>query len=171
MPDGDTTTPGQEPTSTTTTPESGSGRSIDAFPEEAQDYIRRLREENAKHRNERKAQDTRLKEFEDAQKTEEQKRAERVSTAEGRATSAESKLAKYEAAAEAGLPLKYAARLQGATKDELLADAKQLAQDFGLTPGEGGEPASGGSGFDGGVRRPVQKPKTMNGVIRSAAGY
>lgn len=169
MPD-DTTTPGQEPANTTTsaagTEPSGGSRSIDAFPEEAQDYIRRLRQENAKHRNDLKDRDTRLREFEDRDKTDQQRATEAATTAESRATAAELKLARYDVAAELDLPLKYASRLNGTTKEELTADAKQLMKDLGLSEGE-----AGGSGFGGGVRRPVTRPKTMNQLVRQAAGH
>jgi hypothetical protein len=172
MPDGDaTTTQGQEPGNTqTTTGESAGTRSIDSFPEEAQDYIRRLRQESAGYRNELKGVNTRLKEFEDRDKTDQQRLAEQATTAEGRATAAELKLARYEIAATAGLPLKWAGRLQGNTPEELKTDADNLKKELNL--GEGGSEAegAGGSGFDGGVRRPVTRPKTMNGMLRQAAG-
>lgn len=165
MPDGNAGTEGQEPNSSNASPESGSDRSIESFSSEAQDYIRRLRDESAKRRTENKDLTARLQALEDANKTEEQKREERASTAESRAASAEAKLLKFEVAAAANLPLKYAGRLQGSTKEELAADAKQLAEDLGLADGG----STGGSGFSGGVRRPVTAPKTMNDLIRQKA--
>lgn len=172
MPDGENTPQGQEPGHTQTPGDgdgSGSGRSIDAFPEEAQDYIRRLRQENASHRNELKSVRNSLKEFEDRDKTEAEKRAEREAELEKQATSAAAKALRYEVAAEVGLPLNLAGRLQGSTAEELKADAENLKQQFGLAA-NGDEPPAGGPGFDGGVRRPVARPKSMNGLIRQAAG-
>lgn len=170
MPDGNTPTT-QDPESTTAAaaaaPSNGS-RSIDAFPEDAQDYIRRLRAENASHRTGLKEAQTRLKEFEDREKTEAQKLLERAESAERAVANAALQTLRYEIAAEAGLPLSLAGRLQGSTKDELKADAEKLKQDFRIT--DDGVPAAGGSGFDGGVRRPVSRPKSMNGLIRAATG-
>jgi len=169
MPDDPTQQTGQEP-GNETSPSAGttaSTRGIDSFPEEAQDYIRRLRAENAKHRTDLKERETRLKEFEDAGKSAAEKLEEDRAAAEGRATSAETKLLRFEVAAEKGLPLSLAGRLQGSTKEELSADADKLKQDFGIT--DDGGVSAGGSGFDGGVRRPVRRPKTMNGLISQAA--
>lgn len=164
MPDGEDT-PGQEPEHTQ--PDAPAARpsrrlSLDDMPEEIRDHVRELRKENETRR-------LKLKDYEDRDKSEQQKLEERATTAEGRVTAAELKVARYEVAAEVGLPLKYAARVQGSTKEELEADAKQLMKDFGLAGGED-EGGAGGSGFDGGVRRPVSRPKTMNGLIKQAAG-
>ncbi|MGW2367347.1 hypothetical protein ACWCZ5_17400 [Streptomyces sp. NPDC001667] len=41
------------------------------------------------------------------------------------------KVARYEAAAQVGIPLMHADRLRGETPDELAADASQLAKEFG----------------------------------------
>jgi Skp family chaperone for outer membrane proteins len=171
MPDGDPNTPGQEPTATTTieaAPVAGS-RSLDSFPEEAQDYIRRLRQEAAQYRNELKDVRGNLKKFEDEGKTEAQKLADAAAAAERQATESTAKLLRYEVAAEKGLPLRLAGRLQGSTKQELEVDAENLIKEFGIEGESAGEPA-GRSGFDGGVRRPVSRPKSMNGLIRQAAG-
>jgi predicted PilT family ATPase len=169
MPDGESTQ-GQEPANTPAnesgaTP--GSSRGIDSFPEEAQDYIRRLRQENASHRTELKGARDKLKEFEDKDKTEAQRLIDRAEAAERVAASSASQLLRYEVAAAKGLPIKYAGRLQGSTKEELEADADALIKDFGLAESES---PTGRPGFDGGVRRPVKRPKSMNGVIRQAAG-
>lgn len=53
-------------------------------------------------------------------------------TLRARAKTAEGKLARYEAAANAGLPIDLAERLQGETPQELEADAKKLIEQFGL---------------------------------------
>ena len=170
MPDGDTQTPGQEPNSSTTTTEpSGSGRSIDAFPEEAQDYIRRLRDEAARHRNEAKEARNRAAQLEDQNKTEAQRQADQAAADKARADAAEARLLRFEVAAEKGIPLQLAGRLQGSTKEELSADADKLRTDFGIAEGDSGSTA-GGPSFDGGVRRPAPKPKGMNGLIRQASG-
>jgi len=141
---------------------SGGGQSIDAFPAEAQDYIRRLRQENASHRNEVKDERKRRESLEtDGQQA--------LTAAETRASTLEGKLLRFEVAAEKGLPLKFAARLQGSTKEEMEKDAEELKKEFGLDGTNGSTPGAA-SGFDGGVRRPVNKPKGMNDLIRQAAG-
>lgn len=62
----------------------------------------------------------------ESQQTEQQKLETRATTAEQRATEIEARLLRYEVAAEKGIPLTAAARLQGATKEELEADADNL---------------------------------------------
>ncbi|MFE7799016.1 hypothetical protein [Nocardia sp. NPDC057440] len=71
-----------------------------------------------------KALEARVKEFEDAQKTEGERTAERIAKLEVDAA----KALRYEAAAQSGLPLSLAQRLNGTTLDELVADAEQLKQ-------------------------------------------
>lgn len=70
------------------------------------------------------------KELEEASKTEAQKLAEAHKTAEERATAAESRLARLDACLKSGLDPKFAGRLQGATPEELEADAKELSELF-----------------------------------------
>jgi len=74
----------------------------------------------------------RLAALEEANKTAEQKASEARATAERERDEARLALLRRDAAEEAGLPKAWAERLKGATKDELLADAKNLAKD--LTP-------------------------------------
>jgi len=166
MPDGTETTPGQEPSNA---PEAANAsRGIDSFPEEAQDYIRRLRQEAAGYRNDLKAVNTSLKEYQDRDKTEQQRLEERAATAEKGLSATQLELQRYKVAAKKGIPLNLAERLRGTTQEELEADADKLKEDFGLAESE--SPNSGRSGFDGGVRRPVNRPKTMNDLIRQKAG-
>lgn len=146
---------------------SGGGRSIEDFSPEAQDYIKRLRGESASHRNELKAEREKREALEEAGKTEQQKREDALKAAEAKVADSDLKLLRFEVAAEEDLPLKLAGRLQGSTKEELKADAVAMKKEFGLD-GEGGTPAGGG--FDGGVRKPVVKPNSMNEMIRRAAG-
>lgn len=150
------------------TPKAGAGQSIEGFSPEAQDYIKRLRAENATHRNELKSERQKREELENAGKTEQEKRDDALKAAEAKLAESDLKLLRFQVAADKDLPLKMAERLKGSTKAELEADAETLKQDFGLT-GEGGLASTRG-GFDGGVRRPVTKPNSMNGLIRQAAG-
>lgn len=76
-----------------------------------------------------------------------------LATATASGTEATSKLTRYEAAAEAGIPLAHAPRLIGATKEELLADAneyKKTLRTGGYDPGQGrndGGAAEGAAGI------------------------
>jgi hypothetical protein len=66
------------------------------------------------------------REFEDSQKSEVERLTERLTAAEQRAQQAESAGLRMQVAAAKGLTPEQAARLQGATRDELEADADQL---------------------------------------------
>lgn len=82
----------------------------------------------------------RLKEFEDAQKTDEERKQEALEereralkdAADARAK-AESKLLRYEVAAAKGIDVKLAGRLTGETREELEADAESLLDLIGAT--------------------------------------
>ena len=69
------------------------------------------------------------------------------------------KALRYEVAAANDLPLKWAERLRGSTKEELAADAEELAKE--LAPGNGG--------LDGGARRSAPTGGSMDERIRAAA--
>lgn len=96
----------------------------------------------------------RIRELEDATKSEEDKRKERFTALEesdrakdGTISGLESKLLRYEVAAAKGLDLKAALRLQGSTKEELEADADDFAKSFvsgavGEVPGAGSRGSS-----------------------------
>lgn len=71
------------------------------------------------------------KKHQESQKSEAERWAGEKASLETRATTAERELLQYKAAAAADLPLDMAARLQGATLEEMTADAKELAKRFG----------------------------------------
>lgn len=138
---------------------------LSTLPATAQDEIRRLRSESKTHRLSARKLEQKVKEFEDQNKTEQQRLEERAVTAEGKAQTAEQQLARFKIAAEKGIPPQLVGRLQGSTPEELEADAEQLKQEFGLTD-KGPE-----TDFDAGARRSAAgSPKTMNGLIREAVG-
>lgn len=86
----------------------------------------------------------RLKEIEDANKSELDKARDGQTAAERRATEAETKLLRMEVAIEKGLSPVQAKRLVGATREELEADADDLLESFKAEGGEGRtKPASG----------------------------
>lgn len=101
-----------------------------------------------------------LKEYEDRDKTDQQKLEERATAAERAAADAATQLARYQVAVEKGLPAELAARLQGSTPEELAKDADNLLQIFGS--------ATTATSFDGGVRPSTGKPTDMNDLIRAS---
>ncbi|HLT11822.1 MAG TPA: hypothetical protein VK028_13635 [Micromonosporaceae bacterium] len=99
-------------------------------------------ERDARAEAERKAAEleARVRQFEDANKTTEEKAAERLAELERAATENAAKALRYEAAAKAELPLSAAGRLQGSTLDELVEDAKALKELLGATTHRGPAP-------------------------------
>src|SRR5690606_20385728 len=82
----------------------------------------------------------RLREAEEAEKTELQKLTERAEAAEKRAAEAEGRLLRLEVAQAKGLTAAQARRLQGATREELEADADELLEAFGAKKKPESEP-------------------------------
>jgi hypothetical protein len=70
------------------------------------------------------------KEIEDSKKTQEQKDTEARTELERSNAANAAKALRYEVAAEKGIPLTAAARLVGATRDEIAADADRFLTDF-----------------------------------------
>ena len=151
--------PGQEPNEPDQTDdvESASGEVS------VSDETKRLRAEAKSRRLENRELAAKLKEYENRDKTEQQRLDEERAAAMRERDDAVSRLMRFEVAAEVGLPSKWASRLQGSDRDELKADAEELLRDWG-----GEEPAA--TRFNGGVRRPVpSKPKDMNEFLREVA--
>lgn len=68
----------------------------------------------------------RIKEFEDRDKSESDKQAEKLADTQKRLDAATLKATQYEIAAAKGIPLTAAARLRGASREEMEADADDL---------------------------------------------
>jgi hypothetical protein len=130
---------------------------------ELQAENRKLRAEARKRRHSERQLEATVKQYRDRDKSEEQRVQEELDMERSARRVAETKALRYEVAAEHGVS-QYAKRLQGETREELVEDAKALVKEFGLS--ENGQRAD----FSSGVRRPVQRPKTMNDIIRQAAG-
>lgn len=99
-------------------------------------YVRKLRAESAKYRQQAKENATaaaRLAEIENSQKSELEKAAERADTAEKRAAALEAQVLRSEVAAAKGLTPAQARRLVGATREELEADADDFLQSLAPT--------------------------------------
>lgn len=89
---------------------------------------RQARREAERRAKEGDAAIARLKEIEDAQKSEQQKLTERAEKAEREAAEAQASLLRRDVAADKQLPPAMADRLRGTTREELEADADQLLQ-------------------------------------------
>ncbi len=83
--------------------------------------------------DELKAAHAKLKEYEDRDKTEAQRTAERLAAAEQTAADATARLLRLEVGAEKGLTPAQARRLVGTTREELEADADELLASFPAT--------------------------------------
>lgn len=174
-PEGDATTaaegakPDDKATTTTTATTAGTetaqGGSADAgdddIPEGLGDAGKEaLKRERAAVKAERKRADdmaAKIKEFEDRDKTEAQKQAEKLADTEKRAAAAERSVLVHEVAAKKGLTgelADLASRLIGTTKEELEKDADKLLKSVGaaggtsLDQGARGRKSSGSSGND-----------------------
>lgn len=103
-----------------------------------------------------------LREYEDRDKTDQQKLEERATAAERDADDARRELLKITVAkATDGLTVEDADLISGTTEDEMKASAARLAERFG----------GRGTNFDGGARTTTAAPVDMNDMIRrSRAG-
>jgi hypothetical protein len=127
-------------------------KALEAFKQRARDAEKEARALAAK-----------VKEYEDRDKSEQEKLEERATTAEQRAAAAERQLLRFEVATAKSLPPALADRLQGDTKKALEEDADRLLElvkpsgkptgDIDAGRGEGGGDAS------------------MNDLMRAAAGH
>lgn len=137
-------------------------------PDAVSNAIKAEREKAKAEREARLAAEARIKEFEDAQKSEEEKRQEELAAAKQEAEAQKARVhelevaqTRSEVAAEKKLPPKLAGRLTGDTREEIEADADALLADLGTLPVETPPPG------DGGARTPVE-PKDLNEQIREA---
>lgn len=171
MADDDTTTTDviETPSATDTAQQEDVTASLGEGGKKALDAERKARAAAEKNANaaQKKLDDMakRLQQFEDRDKTDAQKLAERAQTAEAEAEKASSKLMRFEVAADKKLPAGWANRLQGSTKEELEADADALLKELGETR------QRQSPDYDGGVRKPAPAPTDMNALIRQKAGF
>jgi len=110
-----------------------------------------------------KAAEAKAQEYENANKTEAERVAERASSAEKAATQSEQKYLRLKIGTSKGLPADLAERLQGSSEEEMTADADTLLA--GLKASQ--EPSAGS--FGGGARQSAPAGD-MDTAIRRAAG-
>lgn len=143
---------------TATTDTTGNSTDDAQLPEGARKALAAARTAERAAIRAQKAAEARVAEFENANKTETQKLADRAAAAEKAAADASTKLLRFQVAADKKLPASLAARLQGTTVEELAADADELLKLL---------PNGGGVSFDGGARTTADKPADMNDWIRN----
>lgn len=97
-------------------------------PDAVKAALQREREAAKAARHEAEGLKARLKEYEDRNKSESEKLAERIAETERQATELAARNLRYEVAAERGLDLKAASFLAGSTREEIEARADELAQ-------------------------------------------
>lgn len=112
-------------------------------------------EREARQKAEKAAADAlaRVKQLEDADLSEKEKAEKERDEYRTSSESSRALLDRYEAAEEAGLPLSWAKRLTGSTKDEIVVDAKQVKADLDAQGKRSGNPKpdpSQGQGSDSG---------------------
>lgn len=103
----------------------------------------------AKANEEAKQARLKVKEYEDRDKTDQERASEKLSDLEKNLTTAQADAVRFEIALEKGLTKSQARRLVGTTRDDLEADAEELVADLGLDV-EGGTPPT---------RRPKERLK------------
>lgn len=98
--------------------------------------ITKTNSEAAALRKRLQAAESRVKEFEDANKSDTDKLTERATASEKRAETAEHKLLRLQIALEKGLTVKQANRLVGSSQEELEADAEDMLADLAEASGD-----------------------------------
>lgn len=141
---------GKTPAEGEVTPTEGKPEEGTTYPES---YVKQLRREAAANRNKVSELEERLNEIEDRDKSEAEKKSEKLTAAERRAEEAETRLLRVEIARERGLDLDAAAFLTGSTREEIEHRAEELGK---LLADKGGKPSTG---FDGGARQIVPETK------------
>lgn len=151
-----------EDTETVDTPDEKSG---DRLPDD-HPVVKALNKANEEAKQAR----LRIKEFEDRDKSDQERLAEKASELEGKLTTAEANAARFEIALEKGLTKSQAKRLVGSTREELEADADELLADLGATPEPPVVPVTRRQGGDG--KTPTQSPEELaDAVIKRQRGY
>ena len=114
--------------------------------------------------------EARLKDFEDRDKTEQERLTERAAAAEKRAEDLEVRALRLEVASENGLTAAQAKRLVGGTREELESDAKELLETFKpVASDEADAPVSVTDALDLGIRSGSPKNGKTTGDLFAAA--
>jgi hypothetical protein len=121
-------------------------------------------------RKKREDAEAKVKEYEDAQKSDSEKLTEKATTAEGRANQAEAKAVRLEIAIDKGLTGKqaraFAKRLVGETQEELEEDADELLASFKPKAEDEETEEASEEGKPEVKRRPTEKTKRTGATSR-----
>lgn len=140
-----------EPQASATTQSPPSGAGFTPITSQAE-FDRRLGEQIAQERakfadyDELKAKAAKFDEVTEQSKTEQQKTLERAEQAERERDALRLEMLKHQAAVQVGLPAHLAGRLNGKNFEELVADAKSLAELLAPKPPAGPRPTTAQSG-------------------------
>lgn len=165
----------ETPAPDTNTPPTSPADAQAATPDKQQvfpaEHVAELRAENASWR--KKAQENaaaaeELAKIKDAQKSEIERAQEAATAAQKQAEEANLRALRYEVGVAAGLPAEAIGRLQGATKEELAADAEALKKL--VTPGTPPAPSTRPQSalVSGSVSPQNQTPQDPNAWLRDA---
>lgn len=150
MTDDDASATDDETTTTATATDDGSAGDSEAdLPEGVRQVLAKERASARSATKAMRALESRVREYEDAQKTEAQKTADRLAEAERRAAEAEQRLMRFDVAAEKGLDAKFADLLSGASREDMEANADRLLE---LAKAAAPAATARGADFDGGAR-------------------
>lgn len=155
-------TPNQPPDTT------GSQDDLAHLPERDRDYIRQLRSENARRRTSEKQLADELQAIRDRDKTEQQRMTEELDALRSEKAAWEYAKTASAVARDKGIPLEWADRLRGSTREELEEDADRLQSMIGGANGDGRDERY--TDFDAGVRGSSPGVADMNQLIRRSAG-
>lgn len=154
---------GQETATVPETPEAPAAQTDDGLGDAGKKALQEERRKARAAERQLSELQKRLQEFEDRDKTEAQKLAERAAAAEKQAAQAERELMRFRVAADKKLPAELAGRLQGSTPEEMAEDADKLLTLFNA------QQQRQAPSYDGGVRQ-TTRPTSMNDLIRQTAG-
>lgn len=162
---------GAQPPARSTTNNEGASDDSQLTREQALAELQRVRREAAGRRVTTREQEDELKKFrewQDAQKTEQQKLAEQNASLLSQVEQFQVQQRQSAAARAAGLPLEWADRVRGASDEEMVADAKKLAESLkGGAGAPGGNLFGGARGADLGANRPTNPNDWVNNMIRT----
>jgi hypothetical protein len=144
---------GQEPTPAHADPKPGDSKPEPRVFDEA--YVAEIRREAAKYRTEAQEAKGKLTEREEAEQSDLEKAQSKATKAEQAKAEAESKLLRFEVAAEKKVPAEAVDLLVGTTREELEAKADKLLSLAKKPDDTDTEPD-----FNGGAREPAKDPKT-----------
>lgn len=125
----------------------------------------------AKANEEAKQARLKVKEFEDRDKTETERVAEKAAELEKNLTTAQADAVRFEIALDKGLTKSQAKRLVGSSREELEADAEELLADLGTKPIIPSRPSGQGGGSAPSDASETRSPADLAAAVVRQRGY